>query len=284
MTTLTEIQRQLAEQLLLSIKNKEPIVYYHEIAVRINPPIHWRHVGKNIGPVSMLCHELGLPLISAKVVNKATNSAGEGFYPFFKMYGIDTSGKTEKELFSEELVKIRTCEEWYKLQDYLGLDLGFKNPHLADQREDAALIEDLAAIPVEQEVGFRVPSPRAKTEPVITDGLKVYPRNRNTAMNALTKANHKCEIDPLHISFIRKTSNLPYMEPHHLIPMANQDDFEFSLDTEANIVCLCPNCHKRIHYGQGVEEMLHTLYHKRSEQLRAAGIGITEEKLITLYK
>ena len=37
------------------------------VLARIDPPIHWRQVGKNIGPVSMLCHELGLPLISVTV-------------------------------------------------------------------------------------------------------------------------------------------------------------------------------------------------------------------------
>lgn len=284
MTTLTETQRKLAEQLLISIKNKESIIYYHEIAARIDPPIHWRQVGKNIGPVSMLCHELGLPLISAKVVNKATNSAGDGFYPFFEMYGIDTAGKTEKELFSEELVKIRNCKEWYKLQDYLGFDLGFRNPNNADLQEDAALIEDMAAFPAEKEKISLPVSPHPKAEPIIVEGQKVYPRNRKTAMYALTRAHHKCEIDSSHTSFIRKASDLPYMEPHHLVPMAFQDDFDYSLDVVENIISLCPNCHKRIHYGKGVEEMLHALYTVRDGQLQSVGINISEEALIDFYK
>lgn len=85
-------------------------------------------MGKNIGEVSKLCHELGLPLLSAKVVNKNTQKAGEGFYPLYAMLGIPTKGKTEKELFREERDAIRNCKEWYKLEDYLGLNIGFDRP------------------------------------------------------------------------------------------------------------------------------------------------------------
>ena len=85
MTKLTDVQKKLAEQLLLSVKNHEMNVEYNELAARIKPPIHWRQVGKNIGEVSKLCHELGLPLLSAKVVNKNTQKAGEGFYPLYAM-------------------------------------------------------------------------------------------------------------------------------------------------------------------------------------------------------
>lgn len=133
LTTLSEIQIKLAEQLLISVKKKEPTIYYEELAQRINPPIFHRHVGKNIGEVSRVCHELGLPLISAKVINKGTKTAGEGFYPLYKMYGIDTQGFSEKELFKLELKKIRECTEWYKLADYLGIQLDLPRPNSEDE-------------------------------------------------------------------------------------------------------------------------------------------------------
>lgn len=64
MTQLNEVQRKLAEQLLLSVKNKEMNVEYNELAQRISPPIHWRQVGKNILQPTrsckwcLLCHVL----------------------------------------------------------------------------------------------------------------------------------------------------------------------------------------------------------------------------------
>ena len=39
------------------------------------------------------------------------------------LLGSETKGKTERELLSQELKKIRECKEWYKLADYLNLDL-----------------------------------------------------------------------------------------------------------------------------------------------------------------
>jgi hypothetical protein len=122
-TILNDIQRQLAKQLLISVIKKEPTIYYHELADRVVPKINPRNVGKHIGEVSKLCYELGLPLLSAKVINAQTQVAGEGFYPLYEELKIKTDGLSEKELCHRELKKIRECTEWYKLSDYLHLEL-----------------------------------------------------------------------------------------------------------------------------------------------------------------
>ena len=612
MTKLNAVQIQLAEQLLLSVKNKEMNVEYNELASRINPPIHWRQVGKNIGEISKLCHELGLPLLSAKVVNKNSQRAGDGFYPLYKMLGIPTDGKTEKELFRQEREAIRTCKEWYKLEDYLGLHIGFERPDGAettfDQSEnnnephhpeswivacnprnynvDAAFsklqvvdwkqsfnanvgdtvyiyvaapikavkykctvvdtnkpkitiddsefvvdgtpfsdygkhmalrleaklstpisIERLREVGIDrvqgpikakpdvvqllENVGFLEPdsvtpgidtvipidkpvtppppeymkpdvhyfsinnptpfrlsvdvlnygfgpryvgpfkkgwqqaafdfvsngtaymiwfpkistdgSPasssgwintvtddgntiiekaadtypdlgyevtdsirivftktkngpylfagvflpdrerssyryhvytraaeeadfssdtpiirynkrddeadealvselrtesltgapeqyqyqgkaKEKAEPIEVSGHITFPRDKQTAINALSHAGYHCEIDPQHPTFLRRNSSKPYTEPHHLVPMAFSDDFQVSLDVEENIVSLCSNCHNHIHYGQGAEELLKKLYSERQEALKSVGIDISIEQLLLYYK
>lgn len=125
---LTDVQKKLAEQLLLTVINRESIVEYNELANRINPPIFQRQVGREIGEVSKLCKLLGLPLLSAKVISRGSGKAGVGFYNLMSELGINTKGKSEKELFSQELKKIRECKEWYKLADYLNLDLDLPRP------------------------------------------------------------------------------------------------------------------------------------------------------------
>lgn len=125
---LTDVQKKLAEQLLLTVINRESIVEYNELASRINPLIFHRQVGREIGEISKFCKQLGLSLLSAKVVSKGSGKAGVGFYNLMKELGIDTEGKIEKELFSQELKKIRECKEWYKLADYLGIDLDLPRP------------------------------------------------------------------------------------------------------------------------------------------------------------
>lgn len=125
--------------------------------------------------------------------------------------------------------------------------------------------------------------PKIKPDELTRAGKKYYPRDRNTSIKALIRANHKCEVDEKHPSFIRKNTNLNYTEPHHLIPMAYQDAFENSLDVEANIVALCSNCHNQIHYGRDAETLLKKLFVERSKELEEAGISVIEIDLLSLY-
>ncbi len=128
-----------------------------------------------------------------------------------------------------------------------------------------------------------VPIPEERKEPV-TDGESYsYPRNKMTALKALKRANYECEIDESHPSFIRKTNGTKYTEPHHLIPMSEQDRYENSLDIQANIVSLCSNCHNELHYGQNPGPLLRKLYDARKDELTAAGILISLSELLKLY-
>lgn len=111
-----------------------------------------------------------------------------------------------------------------------------------------------------------------------------YKRDPNVAINALKNADYKCECCSDHETFIRKTNGLPYTEPHHLIPMMAQKDFDVSLDVENNIVSLCRNCHNLLHYGKDNEIVLKRLYDARRDVLRQAGIEISFEDLMRYYK
>lgn len=73
------------------------------------------------------------------------------------------------------------------------------------------------------------------------------------------------------------------MEPHHLIPLEFQDYFEYSLDVEANIICLCSNCHNEIHYGLNNKILIKKFYDERIEALRACGLDISLEDLYKMY-
>ena len=126
--------------------------------------------------------------------------------------------------------------------------------------------------------------PRAKKPPVYKDGKKIYLRNGKVAVNALTHANFKCEVDEHHPTFIRKYSTIPYTEPHHLVPMKYSDQFDVSLDVEENIVSLCSNCHNQLHYGRDSKEIIKKLYRERKELLKEAGIELSEEELLEMYE
>ena len=109
-------------------------------------------------------------------------------------------------------------------------------------------------------------------------------RRKAAKVFALVKANYNCEIDCNHPSFIRKSNNKNYTEPHHLIPIAFQDDFgNNSLDIPENIVSLCSNCHNEIHYGVNGKNILKRLYDERKDELEKNNIGITFEQLCKYY-
>lgn len=125
---------------------------------------------------------------------------------------------------------------------------------------------------------------KKKRHPVSILNKLSYPRSHKVSKNALRHANYMCEIDNNHHTFTRRNSELNYTEPHHLVPMSCQGDFEVSLDVEENIVSLCCNCHKQIHLGQGFEIMLEKMYGERKDLLTKVGIHISLNDLISLYK
>lgn len=126
--------------------------------------------------------------------------------------------------------------------------------------------------------------PREKPELIETKHGKRYKRDKQRSINALHRANYLCEYNVKHETFLRKSANVNYTESHHLIPMAFQDLFDVTLDTEANIVSLCSNCHNQIHYGQGSDQIIKELYAQRKDALEKEGIVITIDKLLSMYK
>lgn len=126
-------------------------------------------------------------------------------------------------------------------------------------------------------------TPKKKQAAIYSNGTKIFPRDRQTALNALARAKYVCEIDIDHPTFKRKKTEVNYTEPHHLVPMAYSDLFEISLDVEENIVSLCSNCHNQLHYGQGAEELVAKIYKGRKDDLKKAGINISLEELLEKY-
>lgn len=154
----------------------------------------------------------------------------------------------------------------------------------AEEKEDNSLIEELKQANVVIAEPFSYSGePKEKEAPIYTNGHKTYPRDRQTAINALAHANYECEIDNNHPTFIRKKSNIKYTEPHHLIPMAFSDEFEVSLDVEENIVSLCSNCHNQIHYGKDADKLIAKLYEERKDVLKKVGIEISLDRLLAMY-
>lgn len=126
--------------------------------------------------------------------------------------------------------------------------------------------------------------PQKKPDDYKEKGISVYPRNREVACNALALAEYKCEAQCDNVLFNKKGRVHFYTEAHHLIPLCYQDYFEYSLDVEANVVSLCPICHRRVHYGSVPELLIKKLYEARRNRLNNCNINISFEKLLLIYR
>lgn len=127
MIELKDIDRALATFLLENILKKQGNPSYKEVAQSLS-----KILGRNINPhynlavplgnVSTLCYELGLPLISARVVYSGTtnvNTIGEGFYPLACELKPEYKSMDPVSVWKQELKLIRECTDWSKLQNYL---------------------------------------------------------------------------------------------------------------------------------------------------------------------
>ena len=121
-------------------------------------------------------------------------------------------------------------------------------------------------------------------------GSEIVTKNSRISKQALDSADYKCAAGSEHKTF--KTSRgFPYMEGHHLIPCTPSNAKYYwkkqnkSIDCEENVVCLCPTCHRRIHFGDNEEKtaIIKQLYEIQEPKLKKAGITITLQELLKLY-
>lgn len=72
----------------------------------------------------------------------------------------------------------------------------------------------------------------------------VFLRNQFVVAEVLYRANGYCEKCKSAAPFLRDLDNTPYLEVHHIRTLSEGGD-----DTIENAIGLCPNCHRKAHYG-----------------------------------
>ena len=82
----------------------------------------------------------------------------------------------------------------------------------------------------------------------VKNKIRSKQRDPKLIQSVLENSNHTCFFDETHETF-PSTTRPNYVEGHHIIPVSLNDSFEEELDCEENIIALCPNCHKAMHYA-----------------------------------
>jgi predicted HNH restriction endonuclease len=73
----------------------------------------------------------------------------------------------------------------------------------------------------------------------------VFKRNPDVVAEVINRANGKCELCKKNAPFLKSSDGSPYLEVHHWTFLSENGE-----DTVANATAICPNCHKRAHYGK----------------------------------
>lgn len=124
------------------------------------------------------------------------------------------------------------------------------------------------------------PAPKAKKA-----GKPRYTAKPAIGKGALVQAGYICE-NCGNGTFTARSTGQNFMEPHHLIPISKQGLYSQDIDITQNLICLCPNCHSKIHYGvkSDIQTMLRTFLSARQIDLKnLGGIDIDESTLFAYY-
>lgn len=164
---------------------------------------------------------------------------------------------------------------------------GYRNKEIRDEIEDNKLQTKIRECKAYSNKDIEAADSRAPKKVNRSSNSK-YSVDPRISKTVLKQNNYICEIEKLtgkrHETFYTD-QKVQYMEGHHLIPMKAQKNFEENIDRSDNICCLCPNCHRAIHYGSSKEKKkrLELLYNEKIKKLKANNISIDFEELMNQY-
>jgi len=126
---------------------------------------------------------------------------------------------------------------------------------------------------------------RDKKELVTIPSKETYPRDSRVTILALNLRRYECSVNKSHDIFISQATSRNYVEGHHIIPVSNSARFDADIDNEANVIALCPNCHRLLHYGrmQDKKSILEKIYDENIDNLRTAGLFLEKLDFLDMY-
>ncbi|QNP44319.1 HNH endonuclease [Sphingomonas daechungensis] len=83
-----------------------------------------------------------------------------------------------------------------------------------------------------------------KRPPTVATTAIAYLRNPDVVAEVLYRSQGVCEGCGMNAPFDRKSDGSPYLEVHHKMHLSEGGE-----DTVENAIAICPNCHRREHFG-----------------------------------
>lgn len=144
---------------------------------------------------------------------------------------------------------------------HVGADVA-KRIEKAIQKTEGISLEPILNVPTTSSkrrgVANMLPEPPSEDQTTVASTAQVtrFSRRQDVIDWVLSEADGICEGCDNPAPF-QRFDGTPYLEVHHLRRLADRGS-----DWITNAVALCPNCHRRFHYGENAEGFLREIYEK----------------------
>ncbi|MGG2093484.1 HNH endonuclease signature motif containing protein [Bacillus sp. S13(2024)] len=196
-------------------------------------------------------------IVENKILKHYMKSMGDNFDPTFKVNrGIINSGNIPIYVFFKEGTVLTLAgifkyvryhvendgSKWFELVKVDSLQI--QVPITEEEYEEEFKKQINNAKKIDSEERKRRLQNANKKPGIIQVITTNYRRNPDVVAEVLERAKGICEYCHQPAPFIRVSDGTPYLEVHHVLPLAEGGE-----DTVTNAVAICPNCHRKAHFG-----------------------------------
>ncbi|MCB2292438.1 hypothetical protein LGK95_02645 [Clostridium algoriphilum] len=218
--------------ILVEYARNHKTITYIDLSKGINNAIRPVKLGDPLGEISVIAHELGLPLISVLVINSTSRLPGDGYYPLAsQLHGISEDQAMND--FEKEIDDCKQCKDWNKLLEYFS-GKSENSKTIAEISSKVTVNDDYEEILQEVDT--------IENETVEQKSIRIK-RNQRIVYDLKEKYKNKCQIEGCGFTFKKKDGNC-YSEAHHLDYLSKGGK-----QVANNMVILCANHHRMFHYA-----------------------------------
>jgi hypothetical protein len=272
MLQLRDIDREAAEILLDIVINKKMHITYKDLAAKLSERLG-RYVHPHytlqipLGNVSTICFNLGLPLLSCRVIYSNSNGSldimkiiGPGFYPFACELRPEYKLMSPEAAWKNEIGLTRNCSNWDRLRQYIdGVEieviLSDKNTPYASTNTEPLSKEMLPIPELKNNIHDAVFPDEVNTSTRIKEGasktvnVNIHERNPFARQKCIEFHGTACSICGINLGDIYGEEFSGKIHVHHLKPI-KEYACEHDIDPTQDLRPVCPNCHMIIHCRQ----------------------------------
>ena len=226
---------EVAEALLKLIVNGQTKITYSDLSsMTESKPSPYYEMRNLLDAINKRCYSLGLPSISAMVVNRSTGLPGKGFKQLcVDSFGYD-SEMTIKEIVDAELDKNWHCDSWSKLADSLGIEM---------PRDDNRFPEEVDEVDCE-------PLIEGAKRTITVNSYERDPRAKKKCKDYYLKRDGRiiCQVCGFDFGKVYGPEYDNMIHVHHIVPVSEIGE-EYVVDPVKDLIPVCPNCHMVLHIG-----------------------------------